>query len=25
MRTPTAENALEVDIATKFQNNYNQW
>ncbi len=25
MRTPTAENALEVDIATKFQNNFNQW
>jgi ubiquitin-protein ligase len=25
LRTPTAENALEVDIATKYQNNYNQW
>ena len=25
LRTPTAENALEVDIATKDQNTYNQW
>jgi ubiquitin-protein ligase len=25
LRSPSAENALEVDIATKYQNNYNQW
>ena len=25
IRSPNAENALEVDIANKFKNNYNQW